>query len=153
MQTDEPGYRAFRDNYDILVCGIQSPAELADRLFSKRMITTEIREKVASHMHKRDRTRELLAAVERKLISEPASFNVFVAVINEEPAYEVIAKKLTDSYEEHNAQETSENERRVTHGGRVASHEAGSRAEGESQSLAWSAKWRVCRGFIYYQNI
>ena len=141
-RVDEvPGYKAFRDNYDTLVDGIQSPEDLADRLFSKQLITDGIRDKVGNLMFgRRTRTRELLAAVESKLKSEPASFHVFVQVIKEEPAYQVIAQEMSDSYENYNA---SERERRAS----VAN---GSRAKGEPQSLAWSAKRciyvpRACR--------
>ena len=128
MRADGPGYRAFRDNYVNLVIGIQSPEDLADRLFSKRIITDGIRDKVGNVMFdKRTKTRELLAAVESKLISEPASFHKFVAVIKEDQVYQDIAQKLTESYEKYSAQKTSEGERRasVTHG-------HGSRARGES---------------------
>ena len=138
MQADEvPGYRAFQDNYDTLVNGIQSPADLAGKLFSKRMITAEILDNVGNFtIKKRDQTRELLEAARSKLISEPASFHVFVAVLKEEPAYQVIAQKLTDSYEEYNAQKTPERKRRVSYGASWWLHEARRRAKGEPQSLA-----------------
>ena len=130
------GYRAFQDNYDTLVDGIQSPAALAGKLFSKEMITAEILDNVGNvGIKKVTRTSELLAAVRSKLMSEPASFHVFVQVIKEEPAYQDIARKMSDSYEKYNAQNMPEREHRtsVTHG---------SRAKGELQSLAWSAtRW------------
>ena len=142
QSDEEPGYRAFQDNYGTLVNGIQSPAELAARLFSKRMITPGIRSKVGNNaIDKLTRTGELLAAVESKIMSEPASFRLFVEVIKEEPAYQVIAQKLTDSFEEYNAQKTSERERR-------ASVAHGSRAKGELQLLAWSATRCICQGFV-----
>ena len=113
MQADEPGYRAFQHNYDILVVGIQSPEDLADRLFSKRIITDGIRDKVGNRtLDKRTKTRELLAAVESKLKTEPASFHEFVKAIKEDQAYQDIAQKLTESYEKYSAQKTSERERR-----------------------------------------
>ena len=132
-RVDEvPGYRAVRDDYDTLVEGIQSPAKLADRLFSKYLITDEIRDKVGNLMFdRRTRNRELLAAVESKLKSEPASFHVFVAVINEEQAYQGMVQKLTNSYEKHNAQKMPSERALVRDGSRVASHSESSRAKGE----------------------
>ena len=126
MTMDEPGYKAFRDNYDALVDGIQSPAKLADKLFSRELITAEILDNVGDNTTKRlAANRELLAAVRRKLTLEPDIFDVFVAVIKAESVYEAIAQKLTESYEEYSAQKTSEGERR-------GSVTPGSRARGES---------------------
>ena len=135
-----PGYKAFRDNYGALVDGIQSPAELADKLFSREMITAEILDNVGDNATKRlAANRELLAAVRRKLTLEPDSFHVFVAVIKEESVYEVIAQKLTKTYEEYSAQKMSEGERRgsVTHG---------SRARGEPLGALHGVCAKGCRG-------
>ena len=141
MQADEPGYRAFQDNYDILAIGIQSPEDLADRLFSKRIITDGIRDKVGNRtLDKRTKTRELLAAVESKLKTEPASFREFVKAIKEDQAYQDIAQKLTESSEKYSAQKTSERERR-------GSDTHGSRARGEPLGAPHGVCAKGCRRY------
>ena len=98
-QLQTPESEAFLEHRDDLIAGIQDPAELAGKLYSRKIISAGIRAKVENEMIDRlSRCRVLIAAVECKLASNPNSFHKFVAVLKEEPTFEVIAKRLSKSY-------------------------------------------------------
>ena len=66
------------------------------------MITYGILSKVTNQMlDKRARCMELLGAVMSKIVSDPNSFWTFIAVLEEEPTFQVIAESMRKSYKTH----------------------------------------------------
>ena len=97
---ETPGYKVFQEHYDTLAVGIQDPAELAGKLFSKKLITTGILSKVMNQMvDKRSRCRELIAAIGSKIASDPDSFHSFISVLEDEPTLHSIALSMRKSLE------------------------------------------------------
>ena len=98
-QLQTPEFKAYLEHRDDLITGIDDPADLAGKLFSRKIISAGIRAKVENEMvDKPSRCRELLAAVDGKLASDPRGFHTFVAVLNKESTLEVIVTRMRKSY-------------------------------------------------------
>ena len=80
-----PEYAAFRECYPDILTAIQSPENLADRLYSQNVIDNEVKEQV--HLDPQiimKKGRILLNAVEKAIRADPACFTVFIKALDQE---------------------------------------------------------------------
>ena len=92
----------MRQCYDQLIRGIQDPSSLADTLFARGLISDTVAEEVHQVPTTRgDKCRKLLSAVRSKIAIESDAFEVFVAILNEEPTLAILSDRLKASYGEH----------------------------------------------------
>ena len=71
-----------------------NPDDITSHLFSEGMITRRERESISSKSNRFERASALISAVSRHLEMRPTDFNRFVRIIDREPAFSGIAKRL-----------------------------------------------------------
>ena len=92
---ETPGYCTFREHYDRLYHAIQDPLSLATRLFSKGIITSEVKEEMSVLGRSRlDKNNALLSAVETQIRSDPSVLYVFLVTLNEDPSMKLLVKSM-----------------------------------------------------------
>ena len=97
-------YRAFRKCFADLTgaSGILDPGWLADQLFSKELIGSDIRREAHNQaIPKRVKVERLLSAVEDQIVTSPATnFRKFLDVLQSEPPLQHLATRLENTYRE-----------------------------------------------------
>lgn len=94
-----PESLVFKKHYSDLQCGIQSPSELAGKLFSKSIITQNVREAAqltTSTVHEKNTA--LLDGVERAISSDPQCFHQFVDILGGDPTTKPLYTLLMNTY-------------------------------------------------------
>ena len=89
----------FKEHYSTLQCGIQSPSELAGKLFSKSIITQNVREAAqltTSTVHEKNTA--LLDGVERAISSDPQYFHQFMTILDDDPTTKPLHTLLMNTY-------------------------------------------------------
>lgn len=80
-----PEYAAFRECYADILTAIQSPEQLANRLYSQKVIHTDVHDEVhLDPQTKRKKSRILLLAVEQAIRTHPTNFQVLVDALHQE---------------------------------------------------------------------
>ena len=99
-KLDSPENRAFQKCFAVLSDGIFDPGWLASELYSKDMISREVRQEVQLEtLNAQTRTYKLLSAVEDQIIASPASkFKDFLYILHSESSCEHLAKELEETY-------------------------------------------------------
>ena len=94
--------RAFRKCFSVLADGISDPGRLAIQLYSRELIGPDLRtEAQKPTARERVKIEELLSAVEKHIMSSPASkFREFVDVLRSEPSLQHLATKLESTCHE-----------------------------------------------------
>ena len=73
--------------------------QIADSLFSKKIIPTQVKDKVINpHLDISERVVALLDCVESRIEAVPSDFTKVVHILEEEPFLESLAKDLVESY-------------------------------------------------------
>ena len=97
---DSAECRAFQKCFAVLNDGISDPGWLAIQLYSRDMISRDVRRKIEAFSAP-IQTRKLLSAVEDQIISSPESkFRDFLDILYSEPSLEHLAIKLEEVYGE-----------------------------------------------------
>ena len=71
-----------------------NPDDITGRLFSRDMITPREKESINSQRSRFDKARDLVSAVRRHLVGKPSDFIPFVEIVEKEPAFSGVAKRL-----------------------------------------------------------
>ena len=99
-KVDSAECRAFLKCFAVLNDGISDPGWLAIQLYSRGMISRDMRRKIEA-LSVPIQTRKLLSAVEDQIISSPESkFRDFLDILHSEPSLEHLARKLEEAYGE-----------------------------------------------------
>ena len=99
-KLDSAECRAFQKCFAVLNDGISDPGWLAIELYSRDMISRDMRREIGEFSAS-VQTCELLSAVEDQIISSPASkFRNFLDILYSEPSLEHLARKLEEVYGE-----------------------------------------------------
>ena len=99
-KLDSAECRAFQKCFAVLSEGISDPDWLAIQLYSRDMISRDMRRKIEAFSAP-VQTRKLLSAVEDQIISSPESkFRDFLDILHSEPSLEHLARKLEEAYGE-----------------------------------------------------
>ena len=97
-------YRAFRKCFADLAgaSGILDPGWLADQLFSKELIGSDIRREAHNQaIPERVKVERLLSAVEDQIVTSPATtFREFLDVLQNEPSLQRLATRLENTHHE-----------------------------------------------------
>ena len=101
MMAESTECRCLREHYDQLIRGIQDPSSLADTLFARGLISDTVAEEIHQVLTRGDKCRKLLSAVRSIIAIESDAFEVFVAILNEEPTLAILSNRLKASYGEH----------------------------------------------------
>ena len=71
--------RSFQEYYSKLYDTIRNPARLAAKLFSAKLLSSDIRDKIQQKGLHSDQVTELLSAVEAAIIVKPDYFHIFLS--------------------------------------------------------------------------
>ena len=98
-KLDSPEYQAFRRHHAVLSDGISDPGWLATQLYSRDMISRDIRREAELETTPAPtRTRKLLSAVEGQILTSPEKkFGDFLYILHSEPALDHLARKLEET--------------------------------------------------------
>ena len=90
---------AIQRHYNNLQGGIQSPSELASKLYSRSIITQDVRDRAGqmTTFTTDDRNAILLNAVERAIYSDPRYFWQFMDILNDDPTTKRLHTLLMDT--------------------------------------------------------
>ena len=99
-KLDSAECRAFQKCFAVLNDGISDPGWLAIQLYSRDMISRDMRREIEEFFAP-VQARKLLSAVEDQIISSPASkFRNFLDILYSEPSLEHLTRKLEEVYGE-----------------------------------------------------
>ena len=93
--------QAFKKCFAVLNNGISDPGWLASELYSRDMISSNVRQEaeLQTLAAAPTRTHKLLSAVEHQIKTSPTSkFRDFLYVLHSEPSLEHLARKLEEAY-------------------------------------------------------
>ena len=97
-KQDSPEYQAFKRHLAILSDGISDPGWLATQLYSRDMISRDMRQEAELETTALRRTRKLLSAVEDQILTSPEpKFGDFLDILHSEPALDHLARKLEET--------------------------------------------------------
>ena len=90
-RQESPEYSTFREHYDRLYRAIQDPLSLAAQLFSKGIISSAVKERMAIlGLSGLEKNNALLSAVEKQIQLDPETFYVLVSALNEDPSMQLL---------------------------------------------------------------
>ena len=99
-KLDSAECQAYQKCFAVLSEGISDPGWLAIQLYSRDMISRDMRRKIEAFSAP-IQTRKLLSAVEDQIISSPESkFRDFLDILHSEPSLEHLARKLEEACSE-----------------------------------------------------
>ena len=92
--------QAFKYHFSHLQRGIQSPKPLASELYSKGIITEDVRDQIIlpNCNTVQDRNGILLIAVGQAISNNPQCFHQFVQILDDEPTTKSLSKMLLYTY-------------------------------------------------------
>ena len=95
-----PECQVFQKCFAVLSDGISDPGWLASELYSRDMISRDMRQAAQLEtLPALTRTRNLLSAVEGQLVTSPTSkFRDFLDILHREPSLDHLARKLEEAY-------------------------------------------------------
>lgn len=92
--ADSPEFKAFQEVY-VTMKNALDPASVAPSAFSRDLLTSNEKAAATNKMHTEgERMEELLKAIERRIIADPQTFQTFVDVLRDEPAFANVLEKL-----------------------------------------------------------
>ena len=99
-KLDSAEYQAFKKCFAFLSNGISEPGWLAILLYSRDMISSNLRQEAQLETTPaRTRTRKLLSAVEDQIKTSPEpKFRDLLDILHSEPSLEHLARKLEEVY-------------------------------------------------------
>ena len=99
-KLDSAKCQAYQKCFAVLSNEISDPGWLASELYSRDMISRDMRQKIEAFSAP-VQTRKLLSAVEDQIISSPESkFSDFLDILHSEPSLEHLARELEEAYGE-----------------------------------------------------
>ena len=99
FRMSTPELLVFKKHFSELQGGIQSPSELAGKLYSKSIIAQNVREAAqlpTSTVH--DKITALLDGVERAISSDPQCFHQLMDILDDDPTTKTLHTKLMNTY-------------------------------------------------------
>ena len=98
--ADSAEYQAFQSCFAVLSNGITEPGWLATELYSRDMISRDMRREVQLEtLPASVRTHKLLSSVEDQIVTSPTSkFRDLLDILYSEPSLEHLARKLEEAY-------------------------------------------------------
>ena len=100
-KLDSAECQAYQKCFAVLSEGISDPGWLAIQLYSRDMISRDMRREVEASSAPMQTVHKLLSAVEDQIITSPESkFRDFLYVLHSEPSLEHLARKLEGAYGE-----------------------------------------------------
>ena len=94
-----PAYETFRKHSADLLTAIQDPEVLAWELFSENVVTSTVVEFANNMTHERgERTSKLLMAVGSQISVDPGVFDVFLSVLDKQPAMSDLCGRMKEAY-------------------------------------------------------
>ena len=98
-KLDSPEYQAFQKHFAVLNDGITDPSWLAAQLYSKDVISRNMRrEGELETTPAPTRTHKLLSAVEDQILTSPEpKFRDFLDILHSEPALHHLTRKLEET--------------------------------------------------------
>ena len=98
-KLDSPECQAFQKHFAVLCDGISDPGWLASELYSRDMISRDMRREAQLETTPAPtRTRNLLSAVEDQILTSPEpKFRDFLYILHSEPSLEHLARKLEEA--------------------------------------------------------
>ena len=92
--------QTFQKHFAVLCEGISDPGLLATQLYSRDMISRDMRQEAELEtIPARTRTRKLLSTVEDQIITSPEpKFRDLLYVLHSEPSLDHLARKLEEAY-------------------------------------------------------
>ena len=99
-KLSSPEYQTFQSCFAVLCNGISDPGWLASELYSRDMISQDIRQEAELQtLSASIRTRKLLSAVEDQILTSPKpKFADLLYILHSEPSLEHLAAKLEENY-------------------------------------------------------
>ena len=99
-ELDPPECQVFQKCFAVLSDGISDPGWLATQLYSRDMISSNVRQEAQLEtLAAPTRTHKLLTAVEHQIKTSPTSkFREFLDILHSEPSLEHLAGKLEEAY-------------------------------------------------------
>ena len=96
---ETPEYHAFRKHYAKLAEAIQQPLSLANQLFSKEIITSEVKERMRVPLLSRlDKNSELLSAVEIRIKTDPSVFPLLLSSLKDDASLRPLVESMQSKY-------------------------------------------------------
>ena len=98
-KLDSPEYQAFQKHFAVLNDGITDLSWLAAQLYSKDMISRNVRQEAELETTTAPtRTRKLLSAVKDQILTSPEpKFGDFLDILHSEPSLDHLARKLEEA--------------------------------------------------------
>ena len=97
QETSE--YHAFRKHYAKLAEAIQHPLSLANQLFSEKVITSEVKERMHVPLLSRlDKNSQLLNAVEIRIKTDPSVFPVLLSILRDDASLQPLVESMQSKY-------------------------------------------------------
>ena len=94
-RQESPEYSTFREHYDRLYHAIQDPLSLAAQLFSKGIISSAVKERMAIlGLSGLEKNNALLSAVEKQIQLDPETFHVFLSALIEDPSMQSLVESM-----------------------------------------------------------
>ena len=92
--TASPEYQTFKQHYQDLEKALD-PSSVVAAAFAKDLLTSKERDE-AVHMHYSDDEKlgKLLAAIDKRIASDPDVFHTFMEILEREPAFRGVVEKL-----------------------------------------------------------
>ena len=99
-KLDSAECQAFQKSFAVLSDGISDPVWLASELYSRDMISRDVRQEAQLEtLPASTRTRKLLSAIEDQIKTGSASkFRGFLDILHSEPSLKHLARKLEEAY-------------------------------------------------------
>ena len=99
-KQDSAKCQAFKKCFAVLSNGISDPGWLASELYSRDMISSNLRQEAQLEtLSAPTRTHKLLSAVEDQILTSPTSkFRDFLYILHSDPPLEHLARKLEEAY-------------------------------------------------------
>ena len=99
-KLDSAEYQTFQKHFAVLCKRISDPGWLASELYSRDMISHNMRQEAQLEtLSAPTRIRKLLSAVEDQIVTSPASkFRDFLDILHSEPSLDHLARKLEEAY-------------------------------------------------------
>ena len=99
-KLSSPEYQTFQSCFGVLCNGISDPGWLASELYSRDMISQDIRQEAELQILSASmQTRKLLSAVKDQIIASPKpKFRDLLYILHSEPSLEYLAAKLEENY-------------------------------------------------------
>ena len=94
---DTPEVKAFDRSAATLEAGL-NPDDVTNWLMSEGIITRRDRELIMAKVNRYEKVEVLIGAVGANLATNPGNFKKFVNIVNREPSFDALVKKLNGKF-------------------------------------------------------